>query len=51
MGIDPERIQLRMDDVVNGGNGEVPREGGLLVDLMDTAEYFNNRVFYAVVVA
>ena len=54
LGTDQEKIQLRM---VNGAvaDGEVPtrlpRELGLLVDVMDSAKDFNNRVIYAVVVA
>ena len=54
LGTDPKKIQLRM---VNGAvaNGEVPmrlpRELGLLVDVMEPAENFKNRVINAVVVA
>jgi len=54
LGTDPKKIQLRM---VNGAvaDGEVPmrlpRELGLLVDVMEPAENFKNRVINAVVVA
>ena len=53
LGVDQEKIQLRR---VSGEDGEqVPRrlqrDEGLLVDVMDNAQDFNNKVIHAVVVA
>ena len=53
LGVDQEKIQLRR---VSGEDGEqVPRrlqrDEGLLVDVMDNAQDFNNKVLHAVVVA
>ena len=53
LGTDPENIQPRMGNVENGAETEVPRRlprnEGQLVDVMESAEHFNNRVIYAVV--
>jgi len=55
LGTDQGKIQLRMGNVANGGDGEVPRRltrgWGLLVDVLDSAGDFNNTVIHAVVVA
>ena len=51
LGTEERKIQLRLGNVANGGAGEVPRDGGLLVDVMDSAGDFRNRVIHAVVVA
>lgn len=54
LGTDPENIQLRMVNMKNDAEKEVPRslprEEGQLVDMTDSAEHFNNKVIYAVVV-
>jgi len=53
LGTDPENIQLRTGNVENGAETEVPRrlprDEGQLVDVMESAEHFNNRVIRAVV--
>ena len=55
LGTDERKIQLRMGKVANGGDCEVPgrvsKDRGLVVDVMDNAEDFNNKVIHAVVVA
>jgi len=51
LGTEEGKIQLRLGNVANGGAGEVPRDRGLLVDVMDSAGDFKNRVIHAVVVA
>jgi len=55
LGTDERKIQLRMGKVAIGGDCEVPgrvsKDRGLVVDVMDNAEDFNNKVIHAVVVA
>lgn len=51
LGTEEGKIQLRLGNVANGGAGEVPRDRGPLVDVMDSAGDFRNRVIHAVVVA
>ena len=53
LGVDQEKIQLRR---VSGEDGEqvlrrLQRDEGQLVDVMDNAQDFNNKVIHAVVVA